>query len=257
VKAPTLFAFIFTVSTVSPPCLMAQTASDAPGSNPERAERTAYVRRFSVAVRVSVLPLSPISNSTYEETLPAGPTAVSIRSESLGSRLGGGLGLQLALSDLYSLTADMLYRKFHYTTTTELRTGVDSSSTTEDDRTLRTIVDETETGAWEVPILLRRYSKSRFQAGPSWFIEAGGAVRHARKPRTWREEDDETTAVPPNVAAGWLPGASAGLGVHLTDDFGIRVIPQVRYTYWFSRTVDSRPARSAAHQVEVLVGISF
>jgi len=247
VKRPWLFAIIFSIPVIP---VFGQTA-------PEPAERTAYVRRFSVTARISVLPLKPVSESTVRENLTVGPTEVSTTSESLANRVGGGIGLQLALSDRFAVNADLLYRKLGYRNTTELRTGVDNPNTTDDDRTLRTIINETETGAWELPVVLRRYSRSRFEDGPLWFFEAGGAVRRARKATAFSENDGEFSQVSPNVSRRYRPGVVAGFGVHLTDDFGIRIIPEVRYTYWFSRTIDDRPARSAAHQAEVLIGISF
>jgi len=247
VTRPFSFALITTLSAFT---AFAQTDT-------AQAPRTAYVRRISVALRVSVVPLDAVSESTSQETLAVGPTAVSTTSDSKFRRLGGGLGVQLALSDRFAVNVDGLYRKFNYVNTTELRTGVDNPNTSADERTLRTVTKTVEASAWEFPVVIRRYSRSRFESGALWFMEVGGSLRRATKVQAFSESNGEITDAGTPVSKRFRPGVVGGFGVHLTDDFGIRVTPQVRYTYWLSRTIDDRPARSAVHQAEVIIGISF
>jgi hypothetical protein len=52
-------------------------------------------------------------------------------------------------------------------------------------------------------------------------------------------------------------GVTGGIGFQMIDDFGIRAIPEVRFTRWFNRPFDSVNGRSRANQVEVLLTFAF
>ena len=52
-------------------------------------------------------------------------------------------------------------------------------------------------------------------------------------------------------------GAVVGVGFQLIDDVGVRVVPGVRFTRWFSNAFDSPPTRSAKSQLEATIALTF
>lgn len=248
-----IFIFLAGFSGLLAVPLAGQTVASPPDS-----ERPAYVRRFSLGGRLSVLPLNALNGGTLEQNIPTLSAEIKSTAESESKRAGGGVAMQFALGERIALNLDLLYRKIGYRKSTETRTGVDNPATTTDERKLTATTEQTRASVWELPVLGRYYMKSRHESGPRSFFEAGVAIRRAGGVITFTEIDDSCCdQVPASLAHRYSTGLVAGAGVQLIDDYGVRVIPEVRYTRWLSRSLDSRPARSASHQLEVLFGITF
>lgn len=230
-----------------------------PDRNPDRdVDRTAYVRRFSLGGRISVTPLTVLKGGTGSESLPAVPSEITATAESKSRHAGAGITTQFALTDQIALGIDLIRRKVGFQETVETRTGVDNPSTTTDERKLVTTVEQTRAHVWELPIVGRYYRKNRFESGRRWFLEGGAAVRRAGGVVTFTKIDDDCCAqTPRRLSHRYTLGGVAGAGIQVADDYGIKIIPSVRYTRWLKRSLESRAARSASDQVEVLLGITF
>ena len=103
--------------------------------------------------------------------------------------------------------------------------------------------DETTSARlWDIPLLFRYYTKSRFNRGPRVFFEGGAVVRRVTDINTSIETLTSTTNLnvedmtaccdksPARVANPNALGGAAGIGFQLIDDVGIRVVPGFRYT---------------------------
>jgi hypothetical protein len=112
-------------------------------------------------------------------------------------------------------------------------------------------------------LLVRHYNKSRFERGPRYFFEIGPRVRIASNVRT-------TTEVTPPPSKGdkftlndtvdfrrQVLGATAGFGLQFVDDFGIRFVPEVRYTRWFGKNFGDITGRSRQNQIEIIFALTF
>jgi hypothetical protein len=52
-------------------------------------------------------------------------------------------------------------------------------------------------------------------------------------------------------------GFTAGIGGQFIDDFGIRAIPEVRYTRWISQPFEGIHGNTRVNQVEVVLTFAF
>ncbi|MEO8097410.1 MAG: outer membrane beta-barrel protein [Acidobacteriota bacterium] len=239
-------------------------AAPAPDSGtPERQEERAYVRRFSIGISAFMVPTNLFPKASLVEDHPtfSPPTRFETQFDPNSSRVSYGFTAHAALNERWTVGISPALRKFSFGAVTHKFEGVDNSSTFLDERA-DTMITEKTTGRYlDVPVLARHYSKNRHESGPRWFLEAGPSMRITQKLTTSR------VTIPPKL----LPvsdttnlahrknslGAVAGFGGQFIDDFGIRIIPEVRYTYWFSKPFDSNHATSRQHQIEIVFSLSF
>lgn len=220
---------------------------------------TPYVRRFSLGGRLSVPLLGQVTGGDRTENLTAGPTLIETTSENRSTWIGGGVTLQVAVSDRNAIAVDLLRRRQGFYLTTLTYTGTDNPNTTADERTIVGQKENTRASSWEMPVLFRRYNIGRFAEGRRWFWEAGGAIRRIGGIATFIEEDGEECClqIPRAVSNRYTPGATVGAGLQLSDDYGVKIVPEVRYTHWLGRPFDAAAARSRKGQIEFLIGITF
>ncbi len=248
-----------------PPAPQAPSGTSS-STSPDQSGNSAntYVRRFSAGATLSVVGLSLVSGGSNTVT---NSTTVSTAydSSSVSSRIGYGATVQVAVTDRFAVAIGGYLRKMGYTLTTTVTTttttslnGVltptSSSTSTQEDTRNRAI---------DIPVLVRYYSKGRHVPGARWFIDGGGAFRDAIDFRTSVSATDASgnTTCCTNVSTvpthKTSPGAVVGAGFQLIDPFGIRVIPEVRYTRWFDPTFEGVTARSQRNQIEATLTLGF
>ena len=137
------------------------------------------------------------------------------------------------------------------TTTTSVLNGttfpVTTTTSTHEDTRARLI---------DMPFLVRYYGTGKRPRSPRWFLEAGGAWRLATDIRTSLDSTDASGIVTCCTFMPTVPqhrssvGAVAGAGMQFVDEFGIHVVPEVRYTRWLEQTFDNLTTRSQRNQVE-------
>jgi len=113
---------------------------------------------------------------------------------------------------------------------------------------------------WDVPVQARFYFGD--PGRPRAYVAAGGVFRFvtnlkANVDTVDAEGDEKTQNVDAEVANKNPIGAIGSIGVQLTDDIGIKVEIEGRYTYWLDRAFAVGLANSAQSQVEVAIGFSF
>jgi hypothetical protein len=241
-------------------------AGTSTSTSPDQSGNSAgtYVRRFSIGATLSVVGLSLISGGSNTVT---NSTTVSTAydASSVSSRIGYGITGQVAVTDRFSVVVGGYLRKIGYTlnttvtTTTEtslngVLTSTSSSTSTNEDTRAR---------LYDIPVLVRYYSKGRHVPGARWFIDGGGALRDATNIRTSISSTDvngnvtcctDTPTAPQHRTA---PGAVVGAGFQLIDPVGIRVIPEIRYTRWLQQTYDVGTTHTQRNQIEAALTLSF
>lgn len=242
------------------PAVWAQPAPEE--EEPERLEQRAYVRRFSAGISLGLAPFNMFPKETLTEKIEAARPIERISNvDPESNRFGAGFVAQFAVTERWALAVAPSYRKVKFHAFIRQFEGVDNSSTFIDERDKTEINEDTIARFLEIPILARYYSKSRFESGPRWFFEGGPVMRITRQvtmardtvpPRGERFQDNIPLPYRQNSA-----GVTGGIGIQLIDDFGIRAIPEVRYTRWFNRPFDSVNGRSRVNQVEVVLTFSF
>jgi len=237
----------------------AHPAEKAPRAEPEVA---VYVRRFSAGAIFSFQVSPSIPSSIVEQTV-ATNVNVNWKTEAEKRIFGGGLVVQVALTNRFALAANLLMRRSSFRTTDMTYLGVDDSTTADDDRIKTTIEATTRAELTDIPILLRYYKKDRTTPGGRMFYEGGVALRSVHGIHTFGQTTnndgtetccDDTPLGPANKL---LTGFVVGAGYQAIDDMKFRVIPEIRYTRWMGRTFDIRSTVSGVNQLEACISITF
>jgi opacity protein-like surface antigen len=221
-----------------------QPVAKTPGSN--------ELRRFSIGGLLSFNIFSYMQATTRENTI-SDTTTFKSTSENLSSRATIGPILQMTFASRWAVAAGISYRKGGYRLTND--TTVSSK--------VSTVKERTDFRSWEVPILVRRFSKAHDDEGFRWFYQAGVAARFINRisSETSTTAQDGTVTCCDTKASvprqSNILGFVAGAGITARDQFGIRVTPEIRYTRWMDRNWDSFTARSRRDQAEIAIGFQF
>jgi hypothetical protein len=220
--------------------------------------------RFSGGVIVSFLGLSLINGSTSTVNNTSA-ISTQYQTKNASGRIGYGLTFQARITDHFYVDLSALVRRIGYqlnttvsTTTTNVLNGVSfpvtTSTSTHEDTRARLI---------DVPLLVRYYGSGKRPDSPRWFLEAGGAWRISNNIRTSLDSTDAsgtltcctfTPTVPQHRSA---IGTVAGAGIQLVDEFGIHVVPEVRYTRWVNPIFSNLTTKTDQNQVEASVSLTF
>jgi hypothetical protein len=123
--------------------------------------------------------------------------------------------------------------------------------------------DDTRGRLLDVPVMVRYFGKSRHVPGPRWFAELGAAWRDATSFRTSMDSTDATGVVTCCTAEPTVPthrsalGYVVGAGLQFIDPFGIRVVPEVRYTRWKDEIFSNLSTHTQQNQLEANITLSF
>jgi len=229
---------------------------------PGDVERPAsYVRRFSAGASLNVLALPSIKDGTYETGQTAPPLYIQAGTTGGTQRIGGGVQVQVAFLRHFAVNAGLIYREAGYTMSSDKYEGTDNTSTLGDERILTSIDEKTRAVYYDLPLLVRFYGKAHDEKGGRWFVEGGGALRQVRNIKTSRTIvlNDGTTTTDNNQPSydKQIFGASAGAGAQFIDPFGIRVVPEFRYTRWMGTTFNNMSTVSQRNQIEAVVSFTF
>lgn len=242
----------------APPTGVSSSVQTAKGESTDLKKKN-YVKIFSGGVTLSVLGQIPISNGGYSETrtnftLDAGTAAE-------GYRIGFGGMVQVRLPKKFAFAVSVLQHKSGHSTTVDQYEGVDNPNTPLDDRIHTTIAESSVVKYWDYTFLVRRYTKSHQMPGPRAFFEGGINLRDVRNVRTTRETTVGATitedTIPVVPARGMSRGFVGGVGAQFIDDFGIKLVPEFRYTRWIQQSFDSLSTQSRKNQFEAIVSITF
>ncbi len=250
-------------------CIMLSLAWPAtaqePGQKPAPTEalKGPYVRKFSLGANFNFLAQAAIPSASLTQTVASD---LSIESWTTSQRrpFGGGIIFQTTLAPRWALASGVSFRLLDFSTSDITYEGVDDEDTTDDDER-RATLKETTTRArlLDIPILLRYYNKDHTRRGRRYFYEGGMALRYVHGIRsfglTTSEAGTETCCDESSLAPSRrvLPGFVVGAGVQFIDEFGIRFVPEIRYTHWMGRTFDTMSARSRTDQLEFGFSVTF
>lgn len=256
---PGLLLLAFTL----PFSLLAQDAQSptTPDTPVTRKERQ-YVRRVSVGVQVGLIPFSAFGKETIVDS-HAGPPKVE-NDSTVGARGGTvnyGFIVQATITNRTAVAIAPSYRNFGSHAFIKNLVGTDLSSTLIDERVETDINEDTKGHMLEVPVLGRWYTKGHNESGKRVFFEAGPNFRMTSGVSTARSTLLPSGAtVKDNIPLDFRKdtvGASVGLGGQFIDDFGIRVIPEIRFTRWITKSFDSYHGHSRTNQLEINLTFSF
>jgi hypothetical protein len=213
---------------------------------------------------LSVLGFSPVSGSTSTVNTS---TVLSTEYQTKGAseRIGYGITIQGRITNHFYLDLGALLRRIGYqdTTTVSTTTTAILNGTSYPQTTTTSTHDDTRARLIDIPLLVRYYGSGKRPSSPRWFLEAGGSWRLATDIRTSLDSTDAsgnvtcctfTPDVPKHRSA---PGAVVGAGIQFVDEFGIRVVPEVRYTRWFEPVFENLTTRTKDNQLEAAISLTF
>jgi hypothetical protein len=225
------------------PCLLAQDGQTSAPDTP--AERPSF-RRFSgggvitfSGFRAMEKRSFSVTNGTYD-TSPSGP------------RFAGGGMVQYAFANRFAAAAQILMRRAKFETNGTFTSGSLASSQ-----------DFSAVDFLETPFTLRHYSRAHAERGARWYLEGGVALRFARNIRSSLLTTDTASKTvccderPITARHSPSSGLTFGAGYQLSDDFGIRLTPQIRYTRWLQSVFDQQSIRTRSDQIEAGLSITF
>jgi hypothetical protein len=123
--------------------------------------------------------------------------------------------------------------------------------------------EDTRARLIDIPFLVRYYGTGKRPGSPRWFLEAGGAWRLSNNIRTSTDNTDATGIITCCTHTPTTPlhrsgiGMAAGAGMQFVDEFGIHVVPEVRYTRWVNPIFKNVTTNTEQNQVEAAVSLTF
>jgi len=232
-------------------------------SAPQVLHSPAYVRRISAGATLSVLCLRVVPDG-YMNTVTTSPAVDTLYTTvGLLHRVGYGVTAQAAIKERFAANASLFVRRAGYQMQSDIYQGTDNPNTTADERKHTVRNEDTRTKLFDFPVVVRYYGKDRHEAGPRWFIQAGGVLRRVSRIKTaidttvGSEQTQCCDLTPARPAQRTVRGFVGGFGVQLIDPVGIRVVPEVRYTRWAGRTFDSFATRTQRNQLEAMISLTF
>ena len=239
----------------------ASTPVPSPSANAQPMEkRIKYVRRFSLGAGLSVMVFDTLNNGTLSRSVISPPTVGNYATTVQRYRVGyGGIG-QVLITNRFAATVGFFMRRVAYTRQGEVFSGVDSPLTAADERRFATVFEDTRARFYDIPVTVRFFGKDREKAGGRWFVEAGGVMRKVSNVKSSVVTvlgTEEPTCCKPTVPSQNVRGVVAGFGGQLIDQFGIRVMPSVRFTRWLGESFNSFSTISKRNQIEAIITIGF
>ena len=243
-------------------CFVCFTAIAVGQTKTEQNDPEPFLKRFWVGMRGGgMINSSTVGQNIEESTTATNPPQSHFRdgsSESSHFVFGPTVGFNL--SERWTISADILYRRAGYDSSDVLKTQPDDDGDTD---FLYGTYERTRIDYWDVPILVRYYATP--PGGDSIsrpYITGGPAFRRAVNLKTFNEtvDDDgyrDTSNIAATPAHSTVAGAAFGAGLHLSGDSPVQADFEVRATRWFERTFDSPLIRSNLNQIECLMSITF
>ena len=241
-----------------------QAASQTSSSSSSSAPAPKSERRFSGGATLSVLGLGLITGGTSTVNNTS-EISTQYQTKSASERIGYGLTFQVRATEHFYVNISGILRRIGYqltttvsTTTTSTLNGISFPVTTS-----TSSHEDTRSSLIDVPLLVRYYGSPKRPTSPRWFLEAGGTWRIAEQIRTSISNIDAsgiltcctfTPTVPKHRSA---IGASVGAGIQFVDEFGIHVVPEVRYTRWMEPIFDSFTTKTNRNEVAAGISLTF
>jgi len=204
-----------------------------------------------------------ISGESIEKSTTATdpPQSQYLYGTSASSHLTIGPTIGVDLSNRWALSVDLLYKRLGYDTADVLQTQPD-----EDDEYeyLSQTYESTRADSWEIPVLLRFYTRpSDNMTVAKPYINGGIAFRKVANITTSLEtinadgyrDTDNTPAAP---AHSLITGAVLGTGIRLRGNrHPVQADFEARFTRWFQRSFENDLIHSGLNQIECVMSVTF
>lgn len=218
---------------------------------------------ISIGATVSLLPFNVLASETITTTTSSPPSQTTVASNSTSGAAGAGLSVEIPLKGRIAFQTGFIFRSASYSAGSESVMGEDDEDTTDvDERTFTSSIERTRANYWDIPFVLRLYNSEDRTKSFRAFFQAGGSFRRASGIDSYRESVAADGSVsrldtPVEPANRSIFGAVIGAGFRMRAAGRVSIVPELRYTRWFSPTFLNEPTRSSKNQVELMFGVTF
>ena len=248
----------------TPPSGTPPPATGSSSSSSSSAPAAPSERRFSGGIIGSYLGFGQVPGRTFTDDNTVAITT-QYQTTGAGDHIGYGLTVQSRIINHFYLNVSGILRQMGYQETTTVSTTtiqVLNGSTFPSTSTTSTHED-TRARLIDIPFLLRYYGTPKRPRSPRWFLELGGTYRFADQIRTSLDSTDAIGDVTCCTTTATVPkhhsaiGETVGAGITFTDEFGIKVTPEFRYTRWAEPIFESLSTTGRANQIEAVISFTF
>ena len=178
------------------------------------------------------------------------------------ARFAWGATAQFNITPKIGVNFELMTRPVEFTTTTTNEVSSPDFLTT---NFINSEARKTNARYWDVPVLVRYYPIGPSSENRPYFT-GGVTIRNVKSLKAtletfdedqFRERSGDVTDITPSPENTTATGATAGIGIQLKDDVGIKLEIEGRFTRWQQRTFAAGLANSNQNQVEVMLGITF
>jgi hypothetical protein len=237
----------------------AKPSQNSPNAVSTDLKKRAFVRAISAGATLSILGQMPMTNGEFrDEKTGFFETATTAAG---GYRYGFGGNVQVRLPRKFAVVASVLQHKSGHRSTIDTYVGVDNPNTPLDDRIHTTVEESSIVTYWDYALMVRRFTRDHFAPGHRAFFGGGFNFRDVRKVRSTRETTlgatttSDTKPIVPTRDIG--RGITGAVGAQFVDDFGVKLMPEFRFTRWLQPTFDTKSQLSRKNQFEAIVSITF
>jgi hypothetical protein len=244
----------------------ASTSSSAQERGPEILEDRTKMRRFYGGIKLGYDFFDDVNGGTGSTDTGSGTNPEitdNITSQSIHKPIVPGAFAEIRIKKRFFAVVEGEYHLGGgYDQTSNLVSSIANGADT-----FINIIENTRVRYLDVPVMVRWYNKGSHDGRYKFFADLGGTWRDTLHVTTVQyistanDANSNTTSVTSGTPAVPLHksviGYTAGLGFRATDDFGIKLQPEVRYTRWAERVWGTNPYNSKADQLEVSLSIVF
>lgn len=253
-----------TPSQNPPPQNPAPPAGSSSSSSSSSAPAGPTERRFSGGATLDIFGLHVVDGRTFTNNTST-ELSTQYQTSNKSQRIGYGLTVQARVKGRFYLNVSGLLHRLGYQETTTVSTTVTEvlNGSTYPQVTTTSTQDNTHARMIDIPVLVRYYGVGKHPGSPRWFLELGGEYQTLSGIRTSVSSTDASGNVTCCTNAAdvqqhhGIKGAVVGAGIQFTDEFGIHVIPEVRYVRWMESNFNSLSTTQNRQQVEADLSITF
>lgn len=222
-----------------------------------------FVRPFTIGVTAGGFGPTLLPDDTFEIEEENPTKAAEYFMEGSSARAFYGITTQFTLGNRWAVGIQANLRRMKYAMDINTTTGVDNPNIPGDQRNFVRTEERTEAWFFDVPVMMRYYTVDHLDPGTRAFFEFGGAVRHVTRVRSTIDVQNRMNQVLETLTDPVLPqnnnviGAVAGFGVQFIDDFGIRTVPEFRFTRWMGQPYEGTAIKTNQNMIEAMISFTF
>lgn len=222
-------------------------------------------RRISGGVSLSVEGFTLVPGRT--DTINTSSSLNTVfQTTGASERIGYSLTVQGRVTRHFYVDLSGVLRRIGYQLTTTVNTTVTNvlNGTTYPSTTSTSTHEDTRADLIDIPLMVRYYGLGKNgPRSPRWFLEIGGTGRVVTDIRTSVDTTDASgtltccTYTPATPAHRYSYGPTVGAGLQFTDEFGIHVTPEVRYTRWQRPVFNNLTTTTTVNELEAVISLTF